>query len=407
MNTTTHTARLKYLAALVAALAGSVHASGFALVEANASGLGNAYAGQAAVAQDASTVYFNPAGMTLLPDSQIVVVGHMIKPKAEFSGTVTPNVGGSQGGDAGSWAFVPNLYYAAQLTPAVHVGLGINSPFGLKTEYDPGWMGRYQAIKSDVKTVNVNPSIAYKVSDTFSIGVGLNVQRIDATLTNFAGPYGTAQMKGDDYGYGYNLGALWRATPSTRIGVSYRSKIDYTLRGDASFSTAPAANGKVTADVTLPDSASLSIFHTLSPRWDLLADATWTGWNKFDKLAVYRTSGSLLSYTPENWHNIMRYSLGTSWHANDRLSLRGGIAYDESVMSDVYRTPRIPDGPRTWLAIGGQYRMSGKDALDFGYAHLFVKDVSINAGTIPATTTLTGTYNSSVDIISVQYTHTF
>lgn len=402
------TLKPRHLALLAASLAGTTHAAGFALIEQNASGLGNAYAGAAAVAQDASTVYFNPAGMSLLPDHQLVMVGHLFRPRVEFSGTSV--VGGGQGGDAGDWALVPNFYYAFRATPRLHLGIGVNAPFGLKTEYDPDWLGRYQALKSEVKTINVNPSIAYKVTDTFSIGAGLSVQRIEATLTNDAGRPGLAKVEGDDYGWGFNLGALWQPTPNTRVGLSYRSEIDYSLEGQISFSRASFMNGPIEADVTLPDSASLSLFHKLNPRWDLLADVTWTGWSDFDKLAIYRTSGTLLSYTPEHWENAMRYSLGLTWHMSDKLSLRGGLAYDEAVVSDAYRTPRIPDGARTWVAVGGQYRLSPQAAIDFGYAHLFVPEVGINSpapGTIPASPALTGSYDSSADIFSVQYTHTF
>ncbi len=401
---------LKYLAILTAGLAGSAHAAGFALIEQNASGLGNAYAGQAAVAQDASTVYFNPAGMTLLPDSQLVLVGNMIKPTIKFSGTVSPALGGGQGGDAGDWAFVPNFYYAHRLTPSLHLGIGVNAPFGLKTEYDDGWIGRYQALKSEIKTININPSIAYKVSDTLSVGAGLNIQRIEAELTNWTG-VGLATVKGDDYSWGYNLGLMWQMAPSTRLGLSYRSEVDYTLEGRATFSGLSALNGKITADVTLPDSASLSLFHKLSPQWDLLADITWTGWSDFYEYEVYRTNGALLSYTLENWKDILRYSLGTTWHMNDKLSLRGGVAYDEGPVLDSFRTPRIPDGSRIWVAIGGQYRLSKRGVLDFGYSHLFVNDPKLNYAT-PATpitpaNTLIGIYDSAVDIISVQYTHNF
>ena len=395
----------------LAGLSGLADAAGFALVEQNASGLGNAYAGAAAVAEDASTIFFNPAGMTLLPDRQIVVAGHLIKPKTEFSGTISPAViGGGEGGDAGGWSFVPNAYFAFRLTPKVHLGLGVNSPFGLKTEYDPGWIGRYQAIKSELKTVNINPSVAYKVSDTLSVGAGLSVQRIEATLTNLTG-VGLAKVEGDDYGWGFNLGALWQVAQSTRLGLSYRSAIDYKLDGRASFSGMPALNGNITADVTLPDTASLSLFHKLSQQWVLLADVSWTGWSKFDRLAVYRTSGALLSYTPENWQDILRYSLGATWHMNEKLSLRGGLAYDEAPVSDRYRTPRIPDGARTWVAVGGQYKLSRQGAVDLGYAHLFVNDPGLNAA-VPATpitpaNTLNGQYDSQVDILSVQYTHSF
>ena len=406
----------------LAGLSGLADAAGFALIEQNASGLGNAYAGAAAVAEDASTIFFNPAGMTQLPDRQIVLVGHLIKPKMEFSGTavITPPspsagtpVSGNAGGDAGDWTFIPNFYYAFRLTPQVHLGVGVNAPFGLKTEYDPNWIGRYQAIKSEIKTINVNPSIAWKVNDQFSLGGGLNIQRIEAELSNrqplavLPAASTLLAIKGDDYGWGYNLGALWKATPATRIGLSYRSEVDYTLEGRISTANpaVSALNGPVTADITLPASASLSLFHTLSPTWDLLADVTWTGWSAFDALRIVRTSGVLLKNTPENWDDILRYSLGATWHMSDRLSLRGGVAYDEAPVSDLYRTARIPDGARIWAAMGGRYRLSAQGAVDFGYAHLFVNDPGLNV--IDNQTRLTGTYNSAVDILSVQYTHSF
>lgn len=387
------------------------HAAGFALIEQNASGLGNAYAGAAAVAEDASTVYYNPAGMTLLPDRQLVLVGHLIKPKMEFSGRVSAPfaVSGGEGGDAGGVSIVPNAYFAYRLSPDVHLGLGLNSPFGLKTEYDSNWIGRYQAIKSEVKTVNLNPSIAYKVSDAFSLGAGLNLQWIEATLTHRQPlapgnppPSTFLKIKGDDYGWGYNLGALWQVTAATRIGLSYRSEVDYTLDGTSSTSDPVVAplNGPVTADVTMPDSASLSLFHKVSPRWDLLADVTWTGWSDFDDLPI---KGTVNKNTIENWENILRYSLGATWHMSEKLSLRGGVAYDEAPVSDIDRTPRIPDGARTWIAVGGQYRLSKQSALDFGYAHLFVDDPDLQS--TDNGTKLSGEYDSQVDILSAQYTH--
>lgn len=383
------------------------HAAGFALIEQNASGLGNAYAGAAAVAQDASTVFFNPAGMTQLPDRQLVVAGHLIKPRAEFSGTVTPGIGGGDGGDAGGLALVPNAYYAFRLTPDVHLGVGLNAPFGLKTEYDSDWIGRYQAIKSEVKTININPSIAYKVSDSLSLGAGLNIQWVEATLTNrqpLPAPVPLVTIKGDDYGWGYNLGVLWQATPATRLGLSYRSEVDYTLEGTSSASdpVVGALNGPVTAAVTLPDSASLSLLHKLSPTWDLLADVTWTGWSDFDDLPI---RGTVNKTTIENWEDILRYSLGATWHMSDKLSLRGGVAYDEAPVSDRFRTPRIPDGARTWVAIGGQYRLSRQSVIDFGYAHLFVNDPGLQS--TDNGTTLNGEYSSQVDILSAQLTLNF
>jgi long-chain fatty acid transport protein len=396
----------------LAGCASFVHAAGFALIEQNASGLGNAYAGQAAAATDASTIFFNPAGMTLLPDRQVVVAGHLILPQAEFSGTVTPDIGGGNGGDAGGLALVPNAYFAFRLTPDVHLGVGLNAPFGLKTEYDSDWKGRTQAIESELKTINLNPSIAWKASETLSLGAGLSIQYAEATLSNSANGAGIATVHGDDYGWGFNLGVLWQPSAATRVGVAYRSEVEQNLEGDVDFSVAAIANGPVTADTTLPDSASLSVFHKLNSKWDLLADLTWTGWSDFRELRIVRNGGVTLALTEENWDDSYRYSIGANYHVDNKLTLRGGLAFDETPTSDAYRTARIPDEDRTWVAFGAQYRLSEKTVLDFGYAHLFIKDARINKteGTNlppPTLLTLSGTYEASVDILSAQLTMNF
>lgn len=384
------------------------HAAGFALIEQNASGLGNAYAGQAAAATDASTIFFNPAGMTLLPDRQLVLAGHLIKPSAEFSGGNNfpiPGVNtGGDGGDAGSLAFVPNAYFAFRLTPGIHLGVGVNAPFGLKTEYDSNWAGSTQAIKSEVKTINFNPSIAWKATESLSLGAGVSIQYIEATLSNAtATAAGVGTVKGDDYGWGFNLGALWQLGEATRVGLAYRSEVEQRLEGDLTFSASPSVV-PVSAGVTLPDSASLSFFHQLDQRWELLADVTWTGWSDFDELRIVRAVGAPL-VTPENWDDNYRYSVGANYRWNDRLTLRGGVAYDATPVSDTYRTARIPDESRTWIAFGAQYRLSPKTVLDVGYAHLFVDDARINKTEGPVT--LTGEYDASVDILSAQLTLNF
>jgi long-chain fatty acid transport protein len=381
---------------------GLVQAAGFALVEQNASGLGNAYAGQAAVAADASTIFFNPAGMTLLPDRQLVMAGHLIKPQAEFSGS--SNIGGGNGGDAGGLAIVPNGYFAYRLTPDVHVGVGMNAPFGLKTEYDSTWAGRTQGIKSELKTINLNPAIAWKANESLSLGAGLSVQYAQATLTSQTGG-GLLTVKGDNYSWGFNLGALWQLSDATRIGLAYRSEVDQKLEGTAEFSVVTALNTPVTASVTLPDSASLSLVHQLNPRLELLVDMTWTGWSDFDELRIVRAAGTTLGVTPENWNDSYRYSVGANYRLNDKVTLRSGLAYDETPVSDAFRTARIPDESRTWLSFGAQYRLSSKNTIDVGYAHLLVDEARINK--TESGVTLAGTYEASVDILSAQLTHNF
>lgn len=424
----------------LAGSAGGAAASGFQLLEQSASGLGNAYAGQAASAQDSSTIYFNPAGMTKLPGRNAVGAINVIKPSSEFTNTgstlapLQTSLGGN-GGDAGEWAFVPNTYLSWQINPQIFIGVGINAPFGLKTEYDPSWVGRFHAIESSMKTVNVNPSVAYKMSDTLSIGAGVNYQRADAKLSNSVnysaasggavgvGVEGIATVKGHDHAWGYNVGLLYELNANTRIGAAYRSAMSYTVDGYVTFTNRPALlagglpDGGVSADIKLPASASVSLFHRLDPRWDVLADVSWTKWSSIQELNILRANGTLLATTPLRWDDTWRFSVGANYHHSSAWTWRFGLSYDESPVPDADRTPRIPDQDRTWLAFGAQYRLSKQLAMDVGYAHLFVKDPSMNlcnaaqAAANPAAcagkNNLVGTYENNVNIFSTQVRYAF
>lgn len=418
--------QIRTLAAALGALGMTgAQAAGFALIEQNASGLGNAYAGQAAAAQDASTIFFNPAGMTQIEGRQVVLAGHAIHPSAKFGDAASVAAPlqslGNEGGDAGGWAGVPNFYYVMDLKPGVKFGLGVNAPFGLRTKYDPSWMGRFQAVKSDLKTVNINPSLAFDLAEHWSLGVGLDAQQVKAELTSMtnygallATPNleGLAVIEGDDWGWGYNLGLLYSSAPDLRVGLNYRGGVKYHLEGTVTFQNRPGAlaaalpDGPVTADVKLPGTLSLSLFKTLNQRWDLLADLTWTNWSVFESLIVKRTDGTVINNTTENWTNAWRYSVGANYHSNDRLTWRFGVAFDESPVPDAFRTPRIPDEDRIWVSVGGQYCSRKPSCIDFGYTHIFVDDASINSSEA-GKGTLNGTYDNAVDILSVQYTHGF
>lgn len=439
--------------AALAAASGGAAASGFALIEQSASGLGNAYAGGAAAAEDASAVFFNPAGLTRVPGRQMVIAGHAIRPSAKFTNNGTTNgVGGAgtggNGGDAGDWAIVPNFYYAMDINPQWKFGLGINAPFGLKTEYDNGWVGRYHALTSELKTVNINPMLAVKVNDKVSFGFGVSYQNAEAELTRNV-DFGTVcfgsvftpagctaagilpgnagavrsdgffKLDGDDWSWGWNLGGLFQVTPDTRIGVAYRSEVKHTLSGKATFNnpTLPGAfaaltattattTGNATADVTLPESFSASFVSRVNPKWEIMGDASWTRWSRFKELRVKFANGAADNVTPENWGDTWRVSFGASYQYSDPLKLRFGIAYDQTPVSDQFRTARIPDEDRIWLAIGGSYKVSPKGKIDFGYAHLFVDDASIRE-TVTGSGSLRGSYKSDVNILSAQYTHNF
>jgi long-chain fatty acid transport protein len=437
------------VAAALAAMASGASAAGFQLMEQNASGLGNAYAGQGASAQDASTIFYNPAGMTYLPGKNVVGAINAIRPSAKFSNTTSTlaplqtSLGGN-GGDAGDWAFVPNAYFSWQLNPQLFVGLGLNAPFGLKTEYDPAWVGRFHAIESELKTININPSIAFRVNNVVSIGAGVSYQKADATLTNAvnysaaafgaggvallgaiggAGREGVAKVEGDDWAWGYNFGAMFDISPDTRVGVAYRSSTSYKISGNVAFSNRPALlagglpDGPVTADITLPATASVNLFHKINPQWELLADVSWTDWSQLKTLNIVRSTGALLATTPLNWRDTWRVGVGANYNINNAWTLRVGTAYDQSPVPDADRTPRIPDQDRVWLAIGAQYRLSKQAAIDFGYAHLFVKDGSVNlcnaaqaaanAAACAGKNNLVGTFQNDVNILSAQLRYTF
>jgi long-chain fatty acid transport protein len=391
------------------------------LIEQSASQIGNAVAGGAAIAEDASTIFYNPAGMARLPGKQLVAGLHVISPSTKFSdggsGAPPGRPLGGTGGDAGAVGYVPNVYFALKLSPALSAGVAVNAPFGLKTEYDASWVGRFQAIKSDLRTYAINPALAYRFNDHWSVGAGAVYQSIKAELTNAvffgAAGEGSAKVTGDDRAWGFNLGALYECGPDTRFGLGYHSKISYKLSGDVRFTrpapvpAALAPDGPVTADTQTPASVSLSAFHKLNSTWDVMADISWTQWNTFDKLVVVRSSGAVLNQTPENWKNSYRFSVGASYHPSDAWTWRGGLAYDQSPVSDAFRTARIPDSDRTWVALGGRYQISSASAIDFAYAHLFLKDASISQNLGVTGGNLVGSYKNSVDILSVQYAYSF
>ena len=441
---------------------------GFALIEQNASGIGNAYAGQAATAQDASTIYFNPAGMTLLPGRQAVSALHAIKPSAEFTNTgsttaftffgAPPGAAlplGGNGGDAGDWAFVPNAYLSWQLSPRWFVGVGLNAPFGLKTEYDSGWVGRFHGLESEIKTININPSVAFKVNEAVSLGAGFSFQRAQAKLTratNYAAAAslllgsgavpaplvpavaavaanpaqeGTVKLDGNDNSWGYNFGALFSIYKNTRIGIAYRSSVEQRLSGNVSFQGRPAAlapfqpDGPITAEIELPATASWSIFHPINSQRELMGDITWTQWSDVKTVPVIRSnSGATLETLTLNFKDTWRVSAGANYHMNSAWTVRFGVAFDQGAAPDAERTPRIPDEDRTWLALGAQYRMSKQAVVDVGFAHLFIKDPTVNlcpgtASVNPLNTAcrgrnnLRGTYESNVNILSAQLRYSF
>jgi len=450
-------------------LSSTAYSAGFALIENSASGMGKAYAGAAAVAEDASTVWFNPAGMTYLSENlggksqissalNIVVAGTDFKDK----GSAPPASLGSAVIDGKKIVNetivspIPALYYMHPINDKLNFGLSINGPFGSKTEYDEDWIGRYQATKTDMKTFNINPSLSWKANDKLSLGAGISAQYIDVKLGKSydtaaacrkvalqsgstaildycnarypkAAQYkkdGQALVSGDDISFGFNLGLLYQPSDLTRVGFTYRSQIKHNLEGKATYQNDPNfvpivaqleslgintfTNRGIEAAVDLPESISLSLVHKLSNRLELMGDVTWTGWSSFKELRITEAgTGTEVTNVPEKWKDVTRVSLGANYKYNDKLTLRTGVALDqEPILSPRYRTPRIPGNDRTWLSFGAGYKMNKKLSLDFGYSHLFLDKTAIdNPG--ESGYSVKGLYDSQVDIVSAQINYTF
>jgi long-chain fatty acid transport protein len=420
-----HVIALAVASAFMVAASPSAHASAFALAEQGVSGLGNAYAGAAAAAEDASTVWWNPAGMSRLPRGKHVLIGgHLIIPKTEFAnrGSVPGNTGpNGEGGDAGDATLVPNLFFAMGLNPSWSFGVGVNVPFGLATKYDDNWVGRFQGIDSEVKTLNVNPSVSYKLSDRASIGFGLNYQRGEIDLLSAVSIAPGAELRNstsiDGDAWGFNIGALFDITPATRVGIHYRSALDYELDGTTSFRPVPPvpavppspllANGPVSLDLETPATLSVSGAHRLNDRLELLADVTWTEWSRIDRLPLVRSNGTTLDTLVFNFDDTFRYSIGANYKWQGPWTLRAGLAFDESPVPNAEtRSVRLPDNDRYWFSLGATYQMSRSGRFDVGYTFVNIKDADIN-NTQAGRGTVRGTYEATVNILSVSYQHSF
>jgi long-chain fatty acid transport protein len=407
------------IGAAFALAAGSAYGGAFGIATQTGPGTGNANAGGAAGAEDASVVWTNPAAMSALPQGKhFSLSAQVLRPSFKFrnEGSTIPGVLGSgNGSDGGDWAFVPNGYFAMNLGNKLSIGVGVNAPFGLKTEYDSGWIGQRIALNSEIKTVNINPSIAYKVAPNVSIGAGIDAQYLEAKLTN-ASQLGRSKLKADDVGWGFNLGVVVETAPGTRIGLHYRSSIKYQLKGDASFSAVPAADADIRADLRVPENVSLSIFSAVTPRWELMADLTWTRWSRIKSIVpvcrevsfgVCPVAGNALvgATLPTNWKDTWRISVGANYKYSPTWKLRFGLAYDPTPTNNTDRTARLPDEDRFWLALGAQYAVSKNGKLDLGYAHEFIRDADVNTQVFGTAFRQRGHFDNRADILTLAYSH--
>ncbi|MBK8535891.1 MAG: outer membrane protein transport protein [Candidatus Competibacteraceae bacterium] len=451
MSTTTmthHRRHLLLILGLASALAAtdSALASGLQITEQSVTGLGRAFAGGSLPNDDVSAVFYNPADMMLSKGMQaqagMTFIGISIEADNAGSTTRLPaNLGdvltkpgtvpvfvtipssGLGNDDGGTDNVVPNGFFAMDINDRMRFGLGMTSPFAVSTSYSRGWVGRYHAVDSELLTVDINPSIAYRVNDSLSIGGGVSAQYVDAKLTqalfNPLSPTkdGYVEVKADGWAFGYNLGALYEFDPNTRVSFSYRSRLNHSAEGDRTITDyLPGRNGKVStkADVTLPDWLGLAAYRRLNDQWAVMGGVRWTNWSLFKELKLEFADGTQ-SVTEENWEDSWSFNIGVSYDYNPEWTFRAGYVYDQTpVPSAEYRTPRIPDSNRNAIGLGFSYHPSSQLSLDFGYMYIDFASAStentVNLIPAPAgliTDTLRLDYNGSGNLVGIQASYRF
>jgi long-chain fatty acid transport protein len=433
---------------------GQADAAGFQLKENSVKAMGRAFAGSAAAPGDASVVANNPAAMTQFDKNTVQADITVVDLSASFNGGGTDAFGGplsgGDGGDAGDVTPIPAL---SAIFPAGDTGLTfgamISAPFGLKTEYENGWVGRYHALKSEVEIVDLTLSASLDITDRFSVGIGAIYERAEAELTKAVdfgtaicanpssaglcaalpavyGPQlqdGTAGIKGDDTGFGWLAGVHWRPTDKLTIGYSHRSEIDHELEGDATFDVPapirnvfnanpfpPARNVFTNTDgkakLTTPSIDTLSASYAFTDRFTLLADVSKTDWHSLQNVTIdFANPVQADSIEQFGWDDTMFYSLGAEFALNDSFTLRGGIASDETPTNDDDRTPRLPDANRDWFSIGLTWMASEALEVNAGYTRILVDDPSINDPENSSGAHLVGQYDADVNLfgVSAQY----
>lgn len=363
-------------------------AAGFYIQEQSVKGLGSAFAGSTTSIDDASTLYFNPAGMTKLKGAQANVGVNvlLLDGDVDDTGTNAPPgqpLGGS-GGNPYSISAVPNLYGVLPITDKLWGGLGVSAPFGLANEYNDGWFGRYDSTETELTTINITPAFGFEATDWLSIGGGVDIQYADADLRSAifvgAGNEGISKLEGDDWSVGYNLGFQIKPTEKTDIGFHYRSSIEHTLDGKITVEGTGVADSVTqgSADLNLPDIASFGIGHNITDKTRIMGQATWFGWNNFQDITAISDAGAVLSQVVQNYQTTWAFAVGAEHYLNEKWTIRAGYQYDETPTTDEFRTSRTPDGDRNWFSGGATYKLNDKIDLDFAATYITVGDETIN-----------------------------
>jgi long-chain fatty acid transport protein len=323
---------------------------------------------------------------------------------------------------------VPSLYLAKPLSDSTVVGISLNVPYGLSGDYGDEWAGRFHATETSIQDIALSFTLAHRLSEKLSVGASVQLHQAEVVLASAVG--NAALSEGDGYieadatGYGYSLGALFEPIKGTRIGVGYRSEVDFDFEGDVEYSDVSATlNGylqsnfgyqlvdaSVTDSITFPSVLTISLEQELTKKLTLGLTAMRTGWGAMDELRIDFDSNQPDSVLTLGFEDQWFYSAGLTYAHSDKLTLRTGVAVDYSPVTDEYRSARTPDGDRTWLSLGGTYNLNDMTSLTFAYTHVMIDDVSVSrdgTGEDAARGTLEADYESSANVFSLALNKAF
>lgn len=417
-----------FISTFASSITTSAFGAGFYLHEHSANGLGRAFAGQAAKPENASVLVDNPAAITTLPDTQISAFVSYVDPGIDVEGNVnfatrnnTTNFAATQD-DVSDGEVIPAIFATHKMHNGTSLGLGIFSNFGLSTDFDDNFNALHFGDRAEIKTIVINPSIAFKLSDEVSIGFGINatfaeaelgtsVPNIVSSFTNGLIPALSpiAQMEGDDWGYGWNAGIFWEASNDTNIGLSYRSSTSFDLSGEMSSAISEPLNQRGQLGLDLPAIAEVAFDHSLSDRVSVQVSANWFQWSKFDILTAELENGLNVLIGNEHFENSWKLSFGTTFVLSETWIARAGYAYDEGAATTEHRSLNIPDTDRQWLSAGVTHKFNNALVFDIAVVRVFGREANLTEDSSlgPVSSTLVASQNSSATILSAQVNYTF
>lgn len=408
MKQNTILTRIGAAIACCASITQTAWAGGIALYEIATPDVGLASAGYAARADDASTLFKNPAGMSRLEGAQFQGGLQALYGSVSFSpdGNTSARLGTDDGGNAVGWLPGGSLFVTVPLCENWAVGLGTLSYFGLAEDYDDNWVGRYYVQESALIGMSLMPSVSYKANEWLSLGAGLNAMYglldTDVAVNNGVGPDGQMSLKDTTWGFGANVGMLIQASEKTRFGITYLSAVKLDYEDTPSFSglgpglSIILANpSKLDLGMTVPQSVMVSAYHALNENWALMADFGWQDWSQFGNVQAGVESGGTTTLNL-NYQDTFHGALGAQYRASDKWLFSGGLAYDSSAVEDGNRTVTLPMG-KTWrFGLGAQYQASRAINVGAAYTFMWAGDMSVDQGTdLSLRGRVSGSYDSA------------